>query len=231
LIIATVCLGQQPIPPAPDKPVENQFVVEMKVVEKVRGILRSAPAKNAAAADMDRVKAQGAKNKEPLAQSSEVVWDAVDDHQAVITLAQPKVAVLANQQAVVSLISPSELQYLVRQSADTFKLMKTEPKELGIEIKLMVSPLKDDPEQVEISPLEFSVTTLDRREKIDGLDLDVGKPVVSTRKLETSTTVKLGQVYETVIPSPPQKVALLLLRVERVERFDSAKSESDASPH
>jgi hypothetical protein len=35
-----------------------------------------------------------------------------------------------------------ELPYLVRQSADTFKLMKTEPKELGLEIKLMVSPLK-----------------------------------------------------------------------------------------
>src|SRR4030095_4884596 len=114
----------------------------------LRGIPRGAPAKSVAAADMDRVKAQGAKTNEPLAQSSEVTWAAVDDHQAVITLAAPKVAVLANQQAVVSLVSPSELQYLVRESADTFKLKKTEPKELGVEIKLMVSPLKDDPEQV-----------------------------------------------------------------------------------
>jgi hypothetical protein len=65
------------------------------------------------------------------------------------------------------------------------------------------------------------VTTLDRREKIDGLDLDVGGPIVSTRKLETSATVKLGHVYETVIPSPPQKVALLLLRVERVDRLEA----------
>jgi hypothetical protein len=127
--------------------------------------------------------------------------------------------VLADQQAVVSLVSPRELPYFVRESTDTFRLMKTEPKHLGVEIKLMLKPVEGDAEQIEISPLEFSVTTLDRREKIEGLELDVGKPVVATRKLATSATVKLGKVYETIIPSPNQKSAFLAMRVERVEEY------------
>jgi hypothetical protein len=227
LFMEAICLAQDPIPPVPGKVVENQFVVEMKVVEKMRGIPKGSPALSATAVDLDRINAQNATNDERFAESSDKLWRAVDDHPSVYTLAQPKLAVLANQQAVISLVSPRELPYLVRENADTFKLMRTEPKELGVEIKLTLSPVKGEADQIEIAPLEFSVTTLDRREKIDGLDLDVGKPVVSTRKLQTSATMKLGKVYETIIPSPPQKVALLLMRVERIEQFKTGTNEID----
>jgi hypothetical protein len=231
LMCAALCLSvgnslswaQDPIPPAPGKPVEGQYVVEMKVWERLRDRPRAKPVQQKAtsAEQWAATDLEDTKHGELFAESSDKVWEAVDYHPLVFMLAQPKVVVLAEQQAVVSLMTPRELPYFVRQSADTFKLMKTEPKELGVEIKLMLKPVEGDAERIEISPLEFSVTTLDRREKLDGLDLDVGRPVVSTRKLETSAIVKLGKVYETIIPSPNQKSAFLAMRVERVEEYVS----------
>ncbi len=232
----SLCWGQDPIPPAPGKPVEGQYVVEMKVWEQMRGrprpptqTIKSAELK-ANTADQLADDLKYTKKGEQFGESSDKNWEALDYHPVVFMLAQPKVVVLADQQAVVSLMSPRALPYFVRESADTFKLIKTEPKELGVEIKLMLKPVEDDADRIEISPLEFSVTTLDRREKIDGLEFDVGKPVVATRKLATSVTVKLGKVYETIIPSPNQKSAFLAMRVERVEEYVSrAKAGTESS--
>ena len=51
---------------------------------------------------------------------------------------------------------------------------------------------------------------------MDGLELDVGKPIVSTRSLKTAARVKLGATRVIAIPSGLKTQAALLLRVKRL---------------
>jgi len=50
------------------------------------------------------------------------------------------------------------------------------------------------------------MTTLDGREPIAGVDLDIGKPIVSTRTLETSMTVVNGADPSGIVLPAPDRV-------------------------
>lgn len=68
-----------------------------------------------------------------------------------------------------------------------------------------------------VSVATRSSSALDGREPVEGLDLDVGKPIVATRSLKTTATMKLGATREIAIPSGPKTQAVLLLRINRRE--------------
>jgi hypothetical protein len=88
---------------------------------------------------------------------------------------------------------------------------------LGIRIQLTVRPVAGQDDKLSVSPIKISMTTLDGREPIEGVDLDIGKPIVSTRTLETSMTVVNGaEPSGIVLPAPAGRQPVLFVSVQRV---------------
>ena len=109
----------------------------------------------------------------------------------------------------------SSLFYLEPLGDGKYQAKSTVAEELGMKVTLAVQPVEGDDTCVELSPLEIQITALDGREPVEGLDLDVGKPIISTRSLKTTAKMKLGATRMIAIPSGPKTQAALLLRVKR----------------
>jgi hypothetical protein len=74
-----------------------------------------------------------------------------------------------------------------------------------------------EPRLINLSPLKISITTLDGREPVPGVDLEIGKPFVSTRTLETSLTLFDGpDATGIVLPGPEGRQPVLLITAQRV---------------
>src|SRR5262249_37847929 len=110
------------------------------------------------------------------------------------------------------------LQYLVRTGARTFELREfAGAPALGISIQ-MTAQAGDAAGQIEISPLKVTMTTMDGRERVPGLELEVGKPIISTRSLETTMTVIDGsEVNGIAMPGPAGRQPVLFLSARRVK--------------
>jgi hypothetical protein len=113
---------------------------------------------------------------------------------------------------------PLKLPYFVRTGEKTFELKESAADaQLGIRIQLTVRPVAGQDDKLSVSPIKISMTTLDGREPIAGVDLDIGKPIVSTRTLETSMTVVNGaEPSGIVLPAPAGRQPVLFVSVQRV---------------
>lgn len=156
----------------------------------------------------------------PRLTSKDDKWEALRDEiasdpQARI-ISAPTLSVIEKQEATVYVASQAVFEYLVPLGDKTFEARNTEPQELGIRLSLVVNPA-DEEEAVVLSPLQVEVTSLDGREPVKGLGLDVGKPIVSTRSIKTSLPIRFGEERMLPIPSGPNKAAVVILRVERVD--------------
>jgi hypothetical protein len=110
------------------------------------------------------------------------------------------------------------LPYFVRTGEKTFELKENAvDTQLGIRIQLAVQRVAGYDDTLSLSPIKISMTTLDGREPVAGVDLDIGKPIVSTRTLETSMTVVNGaEPSGIVLPAPAGRQPVLFLGVQRV---------------
>jgi hypothetical protein len=116
--------------------------------------------------------------------------------------------------------SPVQIPYFVRTGQKTFELKESAADaQLGIRIQLTVRPVAGQDDKLSVSPIKISMTTLDGREPIAGVDLDIGKPIVSTRTLETSMTVVNGaEPSGIVLPAPAGRQPVLFVSVQRVRQ-------------
>jgi hypothetical protein len=150
-------------------------------------------------------------------------------HAEIDILSRPQVRTLTGQAASIQVMQelPEQIPYLVRTGAKSFELRETGGgTNLGIAIQL-TAQAADDAGQIEISSLKIATTTLDGRERIPGLDLEVGKPIISTRSLETTITVVDGpEVNGIAVPGPPGRQPVLFLSARRVK-----EKPSDATPN
>ncbi|HEY3969745.1 MAG TPA: hypothetical protein VGM05_34695 [Planctomycetaceae bacterium] len=139
----------------------------------------------------------------------------------VDVLSRPQVRSLLGQSAEIQVSGGvPEIAYLVRTGKKTFELKEAvaQPK-LGIAIHLTAQAVAEDSDQIEISPLTIATTTFDGREPIPGFDLDVGKPIISTRKLETSITLTDGgETSGIMLPGPTGRQPILFISVRRVSK-------------
>jgi hypothetical protein len=117
-------------------------------------------------------------------------------------------------------VTVGQSSYLVRTGEKSFELQDLPAdtrNALGLTIDLTPRAVPSDPELINISPLKISFTTIDRREPIPGVDLEIGKPIISTRTLETSfTLVDGGDAIGIVLPGPEGRQPVLFITVHRV---------------
>jgi hypothetical protein len=126
-------------------------------------------------------------------------------------LAEPIVATIFGRPVSVGLQGQQSFSYLVPLGEGRFEAKDTDPLELGMRFTLVVQP--GDVESFELEQLEAELTALDGREAVAGLDLDVGKPIITTRSLKTSGRLKLGAARVIALPTGPNREAVLVLRV------------------
>lgn len=156
--------------------------------------------------------------REPTTKADPVrLLDLVPTEPKVDVLAAPRLSVAAGQEAAVQVRSQASFEYLEPAGEETFRLRRSEPCALGILLKATAAPAEDDPDAVVISPLQIEVTSLDGRESVKGIGLEVGKPIISSRSLKTSVRLPLGEERIVEIPSVPNREAAVILRVTRIE--------------
>jgi hypothetical protein len=147
-------------------------------------------------------------------------------------LSRPQLrAILGQAQAAhVQVAGQQSVSYFVREGKDTFKLQKLDAK-LGIEFSVTPEALEGDLDRIVLSNLKISTTTLDGREPIDGSDLDAGRPIISTRTLETSLTVGTNDGYVGfLLPAPSGRMPLLFFQVRKEPRIKVRSVRSTDGP-
>ena len=155
------------------------------------------------------------------------LWDDAQKKPGVTVLATPTLAVVGGQTGVIQIQSEQIFEYLEPVGEGKYQAKHTEPTELGMKFVLGVQTVEGDARSVEISPLEIQLAVLDGREPVEGLDLEVGKPIIATRSLKTTAKMKLGVARMIPIPSGPKTQAALLLRISPI---DSAGHERRVLP-
>ncbi len=144
--------------------------------------------------------------------------DALD----VTTVVVPKLRSFAKQSVTMQMQTFSGLPYLEPLGDGKYQAKSTVVQELGMKVIVAVQPIEGDDAFVELSPLEIQITALDGREPLEGLNLDVGKPIISTRSLKTTAKMKLGATRMIAMPSGPKTQAAMLLRVNRASIVEFA---------
>jgi hypothetical protein len=138
---------------------------------------------------------------------------ALTEHGRVDMLSRPQIRTLAGQHSLVEIGGGLSVSYLVRTGERTFEqkeLQCTPP--LGIRMDLTPHPVPGEARKIEIRPLNVSITTLDGRQPIEGLALDFGKPIISTRSLQSSSLMLVqGEPAAVVLPGPPGRHALMFI--------------------
>jgi hypothetical protein len=147
------------------------------------------------------------------------ILESLKQHAELDILSSPEITTVLGQAVTIEVSATADrIPYLVRTGEKTFEMREAKPDaRLGIRIQLTPQPVADEPGLVRMSPVKISITTLDGREPIPGVDLDIGKPIVSTRTLETSITLLNGDDPSgIVLPAPPGRQPVLLIRMQRV---------------
>ncbi len=146
----------------------------------------------------------------------EDLWTTFSQDPHLKTILAPRIVVPAKRSAFVELRNPQSFSYLEPLGNDNFHLRRTDKEKLGMRFTAKVEPVAGEADRVDTS-LEIETTTLDGREPVKGLDLDVGKPIVASRSLKTTARIVLGSTRLIPIPSGPATEAALLLRIKRYE--------------
>lgn len=222
-------LGRAPSPTAPRdtsqaaedaEPKVDQVLLQLVVVE-LRGDVQRAFKETGfrdSAAGNRFIPGQAGRLESDSAALSALL-KSMSNHAEVNVLSRPQVRTLMGHSASVQISSsPPRIPYLVRTGTKSFELRESDGEaSLGIMIDL-TPRADDDSREIELSPLKVSITTLDGREPIRGVDLDVGKPIISTRTLETSITLIDGAESSGIaIPGPAGRTPVLFIRGQRVK--------------
>jgi hypothetical protein len=126
------------------------------------------------------------------------------------TLAEPTLTTLAGQKATIFVGSDQPLQYFGRLDDGRFELRSLSAR-TGLTLTEAVA---DEGETLLLSPFELSIDAAGEREPIPGVELDVGKPIISSERAAFILRVKPGRPYA-VQWQARQGILLLVFTVTR----------------
>jgi hypothetical protein len=149
----------------------------------------------------------------PATVADRVIGEALTASVAQV-IAEPVLSTVEGRPAQLRL-QGGEVEYFVREANGQFRLEKMQD-QTGVEVHLRVSGTKaeNDTRTVTVDPFEIKITTLDRREPVDGVALPVGKPVFRTFEWDATLTCRPGQLNAFTLDSPRQGRILVVVRLE-----------------
>ena len=143
-------------------------------------------------------------------------WDGQDrpaTGKKVELIASPRVMVAMPNTFVISVGSPQPVQYFEKRADGLFEL-KTTQEEVGLRISARVE--KGEAERIVLRDLTIGLRSIEKRKAIEGVQLDVGQPIVETREQKITVAVKPGRLYGIELLSEGYGCLLMRLRVDSV---------------
>lgn len=129
-------------------------------------------------------------------------------------LASPRVLVLMGQSFEISIGSQQPIQYFEKRADGLFEL-KTVPEPTGFSFSGKVSEGGND--DLIVADLDFGLSSIQKRQPIEGVTLDVGLPVIDKQEFSTKLAVKPSQYYGMQLSTQGQGFLILRLRLDAVE--------------
>jgi len=121
-----------------------------------------------------------------------LTWNgqAEPDYERIIPLARPVLAVEANENAVVNIDSPG-IFYMERKDSGLYE-MKPAPEKVGLTFSL--APRKVDAAAgIYEGSLQFAYAWVKDRERMEGMPMDVGKPIIGQVEARGGVQLRFGE--------------------------------------
>ncbi len=135
-----------------------------------------------------------------------LTWDGKPqpDAPGIVLLSRPSIRTLENLKASIEISDQAPLQYFEAAQRGLYALRALEVGENVPGVLLGVSPrhIPDGEGNIELD-FVFRVTTVTRRERLEGVDLNVGRPILGSTRSEGLVTVRDGEwaCYRTPVES------------------------------
>lgn len=151
-----------------------------------------------------------------------------DGEEAFEILSAPKVVTLAGHEACI-VIGDSAPSYFEPAGASQPGLFayKVAPKKAGMSVSLTVRPHEERYAKIDIA---YEINTLKGRKELDGVDLDVGPPIVATQKTSGTFVVAPGKTLFHTCNSPDGACIVLLLSVKEWDAAATGDTPSAKPP-
>lgn len=145
-----------------------------------------------------------------------LTWDGKPEPNdpGIVLLARPNIMTLEDLSASITISDETELQYFERAQDGLFSLRSLEVGESAPGIELGVTPRSKSPEEGRIElDFKFRITSVNSRESLEGVKLNVGRPILRTTRAEGLLTVRDGEwaCYRTAVESRGYLYVFLLV--------------------
>ena len=128
--------------------------------------------------------------------------------------ASPVILSLPGQEVTMSIGGVETFQYMRRVEADRFELA-TIDLSVGITAKLKLEQSRGG--RVRLAPFKLTIASVQGRQPIEGVDLNIGVPLVSKQEAVNKLTLELGRPYGIQWMTDGQGVLLITLKVSEVD--------------
>jgi hypothetical protein len=149
------------------------------------------------------------------ADASEWLWNGgkvAPPSGSVQTIGQPTITAVMGEPFTIEVSSDTPIEYLEKRADGLFELKRLDEK-AGFSISATFEP--GESSRIVIKDFKISLRSIARRVPIEGVTLDVGRPVVETWEQRTTLAVKPGMDYGMQIAS--QGYGSLILRFKATE--------------
>lgn len=147
------------------------------------------------------------------------------DHPRIIEISQPACTMLEKEGAAIEIGSMDSPQYMTRKQDGLFQLEEMKPDSYGVHLSINAAST-NEPSRIR-SDFSFKYNWVKGREKIEGVNLEVGKPIIGHLSAEGAVEMRLGEwsCYQTHIES--EGYIFLFIRATEL-RAETAPTASNA---
>lgn len=221
LILAILCVLRMPSLDAQEDPVTHRIEVRVyQVMTNITGnglTSRTQPGP----AGSHQIVHQKLDDVELVMEGDTLTWDGEEepDHPFIKNLSNPTVVTLDGETASIIVGDNTKLQYFVKREDDLFELKELAPSEskiLGLIVTVIPRQREEDPNEAVID-FDFEYNWVADREKIEGVELNVGKPLLERIKLSNAYETRFNEWLLHTINIPSRGYVYLFLKVRLEE--------------
>lgn len=159
-----------------------------------------------------------------------LTWNgkSAPDNPRIIQLAAPRITTMQGESASVAIASDNAVQYMDRKTDGSFELKEHKTGDVGLFLSL--NPGKTGTDNVLDCDFSFKYSWVKDREKIDGVNLEVGQPVLGSVAAAGPVKMRLGEwsCYQTSVDS--EGWIFVFLRAEKKKRESASQSANKVLP-
>jgi len=146
-------------------------------------------------------------NMDDRTSQTQALWDSTNSISLMIA---PRIRVLNGEVAVIAVESVRKLEYFERRSDGLFEL-KGMYEPTGLDIK--TTPTLENDGRIRLN-LEIVLRSVEKREPIPGVTLQVGRPILQMREHKAELLVRPGKEYGILLHAGDDGQGVLIFRLQ-----------------